>query len=135
MIGHAHIIQKTQSENYFRIYGACSSKFFHIINFSNSSQFLYINIKPSKKEGSIPESVNFCKPCSVSDKKSGLFYPEVIICLQLLPLPSVQFPRKSAPTKVWVARSRGLPRSTNTVSRIASSLWHFQEYSSIVLQP
>ena len=37
----------------------------------------------------------------------------------------------SSPTKVWVSRSRGLPRSINTVSNIASSLWHFQSYSSI----
>lgn len=38
---------------------------------------------------------------------------------------------KSAPTIVWVARSRGLPRSTDKISPIASSLWHFQGYSSI----
>lgn len=38
----------------------------------------------------------------------------------------------SAPTIVWVARSRGLPRSTNKVSLIASSLWHFQGYLDIV---
>ena len=38
---------------------------------------------------------------------------------------------KSAPTIVWVARSRGLPRSTGWVSPAASSLWHFQGYLSI----
>ena len=41
------------------------------------------------------------------------------------------FQTKSAPTIVWVARSRGLPRSTDGVSHIASSLWHFQGYLSI----
>lgn len=44
---------------------------------------------------------------------------------------SVHFRAKSAPTIVWVARSRGLPRSTNTISCIASSLWHFQGYFDI----
>lgn len=47
------------------------------------------------------------------------------------PFASVEFRAKSAPTIVWVARSRGLPRSTNTVSCIASSLWHFQGYFDI----
>lgn len=32
---------------------------------------------------------------------------------------------------VWVARSRGLPRSTVKVSLDASSLWHFQGYLSV----
>lgn len=59
---------------------------------------------------------------------------EITICLhgqKALPLLSVHFQEKSAPTKIWVAHSRGLPRSTNSVSTIASSLWHFQGYSSI----
>lgn len=56
----------------------------------------------------------------------------VIICLHHCDASFfVQFLVKSAPTKVWVARSRGLPRSTIKVSHNASSLWHFQEYSSI----
>ena len=55
----------------------------------------------------------------------------VIIYLQLLAFLLRSFPCKSAPTIVCVARSRGLPRSTKTVSRLASSLWHFQGYFGI----
>ena len=36
-----------------------------------------------------------------------------------------------APTKVWVASLRGLPRSTSSVSRRTTSLWHFQTYSDL----
>jgi hypothetical protein len=44
----------------------------------------------------------------------------------LLALLSVHFLREGAPTMIWVAHSRGLPRSTFAISRKASSLWHFQ---------
>ncbi len=59
----------------------------------------------------------------------------VIIYLSIIndtPLESLQFVIQSSPTKVWVYRLRGLPRSTNLVSQIVSSLWHFQEYFGIV---
>ena len=45
--------------------------------------------------------------------------------------PSVQFLQESAPTIIWVSHSWGLPRSTLHVSKQASSLWHFQEVSTI----
>lgn len=45
--------------------------------------------------------------------------------------PSVQFLQESAPTIIWVSHSWGLPRSTLFVSKQASSLWHFQEVSTI----
>lgn len=44
---------------------------------------------------------------------------------------SVKFLQDSSPTIVWVSRSWGLPRSTFAVSSKASSLWHFQGYSTI----
>ena len=44
---------------------------------------------------------------------------------------SVRFHPSHAPTKVWVASLRGLPRSIFYVSIKTSSLWHFQVYSSI----
>lgn len=39
---------------------------------------------------------------------------------------SVEFPPDGAPTVIWVAHSWGLPRSTSSVSRRTTSLWHFQ---------
>ncbi len=44
---------------------------------------------------------------------------------------SVEFRQEGSPTKIWVSRSRGLPRSTLTISSETSSLWHFQGYSAI----
>lgn len=44
---------------------------------------------------------------------------------------SVQFHPSHAPTKVWVASLRGLPRSIFYVSIKTSSLWHFQVYFGI----
>lgn len=72
----------------------------------------------------------------VLSRLDGEVKSEITICLHehiALPLLSVHFQEKSAPTKVWVAHSRGLPRSTKRVSTFASSLWHFQGYSSIGL--
>lgn len=43
---------------------------------------------------------------------------------------SHSFPRKKAPLPlIWVSRSWGLPRSTLSISRKATSLWHFYRYS------
>ena len=44
---------------------------------------------------------------------------------------SVRFQPSHAPTKVWVASLRGLPRSTFQISLETTSLWHFQSYSGI----
>lgn len=44
---------------------------------------------------------------------------------------SVRFHSSHAPTKVWVASLRGLPRSIFYVSIKTSSLWHFQVYFDI----
>jgi len=44
---------------------------------------------------------------------------------------SVHFLQKSAPTIIWVSRSRGLPRSTCIISYTAPSLWHLQGISAI----
>ena len=40
-------------------------------------------------------------------------------------------PFRECPYLIWVSHSRGLPRSTFTISRKASSLWHFQEASTM----
>ena len=68
----------------------------------------------------------FCTLLFQGEKQSGNHLSAVI-----LPFCPVLLPDKSAPTIVWVARSRGLPRSTGWVSPAASSLWHFQGYLSI----
>jgi len=62
--------------------------------------------------------------------------PVVIIYLQVKSpvLLFVQFLRESAPTIVWVSRSRGLPRSTLPISEKAPSLWHFYRYSCHILR-
>ncbi len=44
---------------------------------------------------------------------------------------SLFFRFSHAPTKVWVASLRGLPRSTSQVSLKTPSLWHFQTYSNV----
>lgn len=40
---------------------------------------------------------------------------------------TVRFQLSHAPTKIWVASLRGLPRSTFHVSMKTTSLWHFSE--------
>lgn len=41
------------------------------------------------------------------------------------------FPLRRLPYQIWVSRSRGLPRSTPTVSGRTPSLWHFQGIRTI----
>ncbi len=51
----------------------------------------------------------------------------ITICLRTIRLCStLLFREQSAPTKIWVARLWGLPRSTLFVSKKTTSLWHFQ---------
>ena len=82
-------------------------------------------------------SIKFNKPCFVpeySNRLSPRTFQVVIIYLRkrfsCVP-PSVHFLLESAPTIIWVSHSWGLPRSTLQVSKQASSLWHFQEVSTI----
>lgn len=58
---------------------------------------------------------NFGNHLSVNTLRRMRSFP-----LQQMPLPNV-----------WVARLRGLPRSTDKFSPVTSSLWHFQEYLRI----
>lgn len=72
----------------------------------------------------------FYKPCSVL-----LYYKRWLAsyassnhlstskCLSLFQLYSLI---KDAPTNIWVTHSWGLPRSTQVVSYLTTSLWHFQ---------
>ncbi len=87
------------------------------------------------KCNSLPK-IAFCKPCFVP-----LYYkrlvsrtPVVIIYLQK-DIPSVplfvQFLQEGSPTKFWVSRSWGLPRSTPAISNRTSSLWHFQSIHTV----
>lgn len=41
--------------------------------------------------------------------------------------------KESAPTIIWVSHSWGLPRSTLSISRKTTSLWHFYRYSCHIL--
>ena len=60
-----------------------------------------------------------CKPCSV-------LFPGAIIYLHCCPhRPSIR--SLKFPYQIWVSRLWGLPRSTLSVSRKTTSLWHFQE--------
>lgn len=44
---------------------------------------------------------------------------------------TVRFQLSHAPTEIWVASLRGLPRSTSHVSMRTPSLWHFQSYCDL----
>lgn len=99
--------------------------------FKASLPRIHLNKKRLEKNPTFCLFVNFDKPCSVP-RYYRFNTGSVIICLlNNLVSYSVYFQSKSAPTNVWVARSRGLPRSTNFISKVASSLWHFQGYSGI----
>lgn len=82
------------------------------------------------------QSIVICKPCSVPlyCKRIAPCTQVVTICLQKhkvsVPL-IVKFLREGAPTIIWVSRSRGLPRSTLTISCKTTSLWHFQGINTI----
>ena len=49
-----------------------------------------------------------------------------LLLIKVITRPLVHFLRSKRPHQIWVARSQGLPRSTKTVSHLATSLWHFQ---------
>jgi len=71
----------------------------------------------------------FCPFTCVGTSKRGNHLSAKLLSPLYCPFISRQL---SAPTKVWVARLRGLPRSTVLVSQNTSSLWHFQGYLSLV---
>ena len=60
-----------------------------------------------------------CKPCFVPNRAwQALFGGNHLSqILKISPRSSLQFVRSSAPTKVWVARSWGLPRSSLSISK------------------
>ena len=74
-------------------------------------------------EYSISHVLSFC---TISDGQSGTKRCNHLSASCSLPLFRLNSLIKDAPTFVWVAHSWGLPRSTQDVSTLATSLWHFQ---------
>jgi len=104
-----------------------------------AGRLLYIKIPQRRPDSSDSARITFCKPCSVPlyCKRCGVISYEGgnhLSTSNTLVSFLVHFLRKSASTMIWVAHLRGLPRSTFTVSRKASSLWHFQGYSAMPLK-